>query len=234
MRSSGRTVRHGARGSRAPIGTAEFRAVADRILETGMRFLERGREWLGPEEEATWQWEWSGGNREAGDAAGDAARGDGAVGAPDLRGLGPRGYVRSDERVLEDVCDRLCMDPAVDASGLEVRCESGCVVLEGTVPSRRMKHRVEDIADSVFGVKEVWNRLRVAGNRAGGGRQSSIPGTGTAAGGSDVHQVPGQGGGDAAAPAAGGAETRIVAGTGPGASGPGEGGGKPPGESRGG
>src|SRR5690606_1160268 len=174
---SGRTVRHGARGSRAPIGTAEFRAVADRILETGMRFLERGREWLGPEEEATWQREWSGGNREAGDAAGDAARGDGAGGAPDLRGLGPRGYVRAEGGVREDVCERLCMEPGVAAGGREGRCESGCGGLEGAGPSRRMKHRVEDMAESVVGVKEVWNRLPVAGNRAGGGRQSSILGT---------------------------------------------------------
>jgi hypothetical protein len=36
------------------------------------------------------------------------------------------------------------------------------VTLAGEVESRRMKHRAEDIADSVTGVKDVHNHLRVA------------------------------------------------------------------------
>lgn len=78
------------------------------------------------------------------------------------RGRGPRGYTRSDERILDDVNERLCDDPIVDAGDIEVRCESGCVVLEGRVPTRWMKHRAEDIADAVSGVKDVDNRIRVA------------------------------------------------------------------------
>jgi len=85
-----------------------------------------------------------------------------AQGQGSHRGRGPRGYARSDERILEDVNERLCDDPIVDATEVEVRCEQGTVTLEGRVPTRWMKHRAEDIADSVSGVKDVDNRIRVA------------------------------------------------------------------------
>ena len=85
-----------------------------------------------------------------------------AQGQGSFRGRGPRGYSRSDARILEDVNERLCDDPIVDASEIEVRCEQACIVLEGRVPTRWMKHRAEDIADAVAGVKDVDNRIRVA------------------------------------------------------------------------
>jgi hypothetical protein len=75
-------------------------------------------------------------------------------------GRGPKGYVRSDERIREDVCDRLSADDEVDASEISVSVQSGEVTLEGTVFDRRSKHRAEDIADSVSGVRDVHNRLR--------------------------------------------------------------------------
>lgn len=78
------------------------------------------------------------------------------------RGRGPRGYTRSDARILEEVNERLCDDPIVDATDIEVRCEQGNVVLEGKVPTRWMKHRAEDIADSISGVKDLDNRIQVA------------------------------------------------------------------------
>ena len=46
---------------------------------------------------------------------------DGSIApALDYAGRGPRGYRRSDDRIGEDVCDRLTDDPALDASGIEV------------------------------------------------------------------------------------------------------------------
>lgn len=78
------------------------------------------------------------------------------------RGRGPRGYVRTDDRVFEDVCERLSEDPMVDASDIEVRCKDGQVALTGSVAGRWMKHRAEDIADSVSGVQDIDNRIRVA------------------------------------------------------------------------
>lgn len=83
-------------------------------------------------------------------------------GRASYRGRGPRGYVRSDERILEDVHERLCDDPIVDATDIEVHCDQGHVVLSGRVPMRWMKHRAEDIVDSLPGVKDIDNRIRVS------------------------------------------------------------------------
>lgn len=77
-------------------------------------------------------------------------------------GRGPSGYKRSDERIREDVCDRLTDDPHVDASAIQVTVESGVVTLQGQVPERQMKHRAEDCAEHISGVKDVENRLRVS------------------------------------------------------------------------
>ncbi len=76
-------------------------------------------------------------------------------------GRGPKGYTRSDERIREDVSDRLTEDWEVDASDIEVTVSNGEVTLAGTVDSRRAKRRAEDCAESVSGVRNVQNNLRV-------------------------------------------------------------------------
>ncbi len=75
---------------------------------------------------------------------------------------GPKGYQRSDERIREDICDRL-MKAAnhIDSSQVTVEVSGAKVLLEGTVPDRRMKHAIEDVADSCLGVQDIDNRLRV-------------------------------------------------------------------------
>jgi osmotically-inducible protein OsmY len=94
------------------------------------------------------------------------------------RGKGPRGYTRSDDRIREDVNDRLTDDWAVDASGIEVEVDSCEVTLTGEVPSREMKRRAEDVAEAVSGVKHVQNNLRV--NQSGqSGQAGTTGGTGT-------------------------------------------------------
>jgi len=45
-------------------------------------------------------------------------------------GRGPKGYERSDDRIREDVCDRLMDDPEVAASNLTVEVRGGEVILE--------------------------------------------------------------------------------------------------------
>jgi osmotically-inducible protein OsmY len=75
-------------------------------------------------------------------------------------GKGPKGYVRSDERIREDVCDRLSDDDEIDARDITVTVKNAEVILEGTVNDRRSKHRAEDVAESVSGVKDVTNHLR--------------------------------------------------------------------------
>ena len=79
-------------------------------------------------------------------------------------GKGPRGYRRSDARVREDVCDRLERDGEVDASEIEVAVEEGVVTLDGEVPERSMKRRAETCVEDAPGVRDVQNRLRVAGH----------------------------------------------------------------------
>lgn len=76
-------------------------------------------------------------------------------------GRGPRGYRRSDERIWEDVCERLTHAASVDASDIDVSVERGEVTLEGFVESRREKRAAEDICELVPGVVDVHNRLRV-------------------------------------------------------------------------
>lgn len=75
-------------------------------------------------------------------------------------GKGPKGYTRSDERIRDDVSDRLTDDDELDASDITVTVKDGEVTLEGTVADRRSKHHAEDIVDAVTGVKEVHNGLK--------------------------------------------------------------------------
>ncbi len=77
-------------------------------------------------------------------------------------GKGPKGYQRSDERIMEDVCDRLTQHGQLDASNVQVEVNNGEVTLKGTVDSRWAKRTAEDTADSVNGVKDVHNQLRIA------------------------------------------------------------------------
>jgi osmotically-inducible protein OsmY len=76
-------------------------------------------------------------------------------------GRGPRGYQRSDERIREDINDRLTDDAYIDASDIEVIVNNGMITLTGRVDSREDKRRAEDIAESVSGVTDVSNQLRV-------------------------------------------------------------------------
>ena len=92
-------------------------------------------------------------------------------------GRGPRSYTRSDERIREDICDRLCEHGFVDASDIDVRVSGGEVTLLGTVRERQEKRLAEDVADRVSGVQQVRNELRVdrEGGRREGGEQPERP-----------------------------------------------------------
>ncbi|MFA8357080.1 BON domain-containing protein [Burkholderia ubonensis] len=77
------------------------------------------------------------------------------------RRQGPKGYTRSDERIRESVCERLASALEIDVSDVSVEVRDGRVELDGTVPARWMKHRIEDIADACMCVRDVENRVRV-------------------------------------------------------------------------
>lgn len=73
---------------------------------------------------------------------------------------GPRGYHRSDDRIKDELCERLSSFPDFDASDIEVEVSNSVVTLSGSVPERRMKYIAEDIAESVFGVEDVQNEIK--------------------------------------------------------------------------
>jgi osmotically-inducible protein OsmY len=96
------------------------------------------------------------------------------------RGKGPKGYTRSDDRIKEDINDRLSDDVFIDASEIDVTVSQGEVTLTGTVETRSAKRRAEDIAEEVSGVKNVENRLRLASSsRTDMGTSSSSYSTGS-------------------------------------------------------
>jgi hypothetical protein len=74
---------------------------------------------------------------------------------------GPKGYKRSDERIREDVNDRLSQQDELDPTEIEVMVSNSEVTLTGSVQSRQEKFLAEEIADDVSGVTEVHNQLRV-------------------------------------------------------------------------
>lgn len=76
-------------------------------------------------------------------------------------GKGPKGYTRSDERIWEDICEKV-IAADIDASDVDITVESGEVTLAGSVRFREDKHRIEDIADEVPGVRSVHSRIRTS------------------------------------------------------------------------
>ena len=82
----------------------------------------------------------------------------------DHRGRGPANYTRSDDRILEDTCDKLTEDWGVDARNVQVTVQNGEVTLDGTVENRRQKRRAEDIVHDLSGVGHVQNNLRITDN----------------------------------------------------------------------
>ena len=81
-------------------------------------------------------------------------------------GVGPRGYKRSDDRIAEDVVEGLTRHALLDASDIAVTVHDGEVTLTGTVENRQMKRIADDEANSVWGVKDVHNQIRIRSPRA--------------------------------------------------------------------
>jgi osmotically-inducible protein OsmY len=77
------------------------------------------------------------------------------------QGKGPKGYTRSDEKIREDVNEKLYHDSHIDASEIEVEVNDGEVKLTGSVDNRMIKRRVEDLVEAVSGVRDVENHLKV-------------------------------------------------------------------------
>jgi osmotically-inducible protein OsmY len=118
-------------------------------------------------------------------------------------GVGPKDYHRSDQRIFEDVCERLTRHGRIDARNIRVSVKDGEVTLDGTVRDRQTKRMAEDVADHISGVQDVHNQLHLdPGAQPGRGwernraeNQTSMPGGGRGrvdeVGGSGVYPASG-------------------------------------------
>ena len=84
-----------------------------------------------------------------------------------LRGVGPRSFRRSDERLRDEAWERLANDPDLDASRLTVEVADGEVALRGAVDDPRDRAVAEEICAEIHGVRGVYNRIRIEGTRPG-------------------------------------------------------------------
>jgi osmotically-inducible protein OsmY len=91
-------------------------------------------------------------------------------------GRGPRGYQRSDERIGEELNDRLTAHGLIDATEIQCQIQNGEVTLTGFVDSRQAKRAAEDLAEDITGVREVHNQLRIRSHAedTGVGRTSAL------------------------------------------------------------
>jgi hypothetical protein len=80
------------------------------------------------------------------------------------RGIGPRGYRRSDTGIRDDISERLTENDRIDASDIEVEVLAGDVTLRGGVPTENERNSAEKVALLVRGVRNVVNRLQVRGD----------------------------------------------------------------------
>lgn len=79
-----------------------------------------------------------------------------------MRGKGPKGYRRRDDRILEEINDRLTDDSHLDASDIEVAVKNGEVILSGAVRTKKDKRWAEELVESISGVTNLENRIRVS------------------------------------------------------------------------
>jgi hypothetical protein len=84
-------------------------------------------------------------------------------------GRGPRGYQRSDERIHEEINERLTAHGLIDATEVECQVLNGEVTLTGFVDSRAAKRAAEDVAEDIYGVRDVHNQIRVRSHHDEGG-----------------------------------------------------------------
>jgi len=66
-----------------------------------------------------------------------------------------------DERIAADIRMRLEQHEMIDASRISVSVADGVVKLVGTATNRFVRHRAEDLASDVEGVKKIVNTIGI-------------------------------------------------------------------------
>jgi hypothetical protein len=171
---------------------SDLKAVAQDMLRMGRHWARAAQDWLERSTEEAQrqartrsdrdlQSDYSGGGYDQVNP--DTFAGGRDFGGRDYRGVGPRNYTRSDERIREDVNERLTEAYDLDASGLAVEVENGVATLSGTVPQRWMKHRAEDLADACLGVRDVRNQILVGNSNSNTNASASRSKTSTGSAG---------------------------------------------------
>lgn len=79
----------------------------------------------------------------------------------DYTGVRPKKYQRSDMSILDQIGELITWSPDVDGSEITIAVKDGNVIVAGTVPTRMMIYIVDDLVESVGGVKEYDNHLKV-------------------------------------------------------------------------
>lgn len=79
----------------------------------------------------------------------------------DFRGRGPKGYLRADSKIKEDVSEALYRCTQVDATDIEVFVTNGDVTLKGTVTDRFQKKWAERTIEHLSGVTDVHNHITI-------------------------------------------------------------------------
>ncbi|MBZ5606536.1 MAG: BON domain-containing protein, partial [Acidobacteriia bacterium] len=69
----------------------------------------------------------------------------------------------SDDKIYDQVRQKLANDPDVKGAGFNVTVKNGAVTLEGTVHDEHAKEKAEKIAKKVKGVTSVINKLKLFG-----------------------------------------------------------------------
>jgi hypothetical protein len=100
----------------------------------------------------------------------------GQTGQGQFTGRGPRNYKRGDDRIEEDINERLTQHGTIDATDIEVTVQNGEVTLKGHVDNRQAKRLAEEVAESVSGVKDVNNQIKVQQNRGESSGESQTSG----------------------------------------------------------
>lgn len=69
----------------------------------------------------------------------------------------------TDDRIYDEVRQKLAMDSDVRGAGFDVTVKNGVVTLKGTVHTQKGKEKADKIAKKVKGVTSVVNELKLVG-----------------------------------------------------------------------